>query len=163
MRRMQLALTPLIGNERIDEVEQSSLSCGRESRARGWNDQNSRSSSVIFPLRVSDDFGQRAPVAIHLCSIATSASSSGASGGIFSSACLPATACHIKLFAGSPGTTAGPDTPPLATAAAESKRRPPSALRRWHSKQRLESSGRTLFSSTHRLPPAGPSRIERTK
>src|SRR5262249_13805307 len=45
------------------------------------------------------------------------------------------------------GTTAGPESPPLSSAARESRRRPPFCLRGpWQSKQLSASSGRTDFS-----------------
>jgi hypothetical protein len=56
------------------------------------------------------------------------------------------TAVSSRLFSGSPGTMAGPESPPLRMDSREVRERPPLAASWWQPPQELAKMGRTLFS-----------------
>src|SRR5437867_13205755 len=61
-----------------------------------------------------------------------------------------------KLLSGLPGSTTGPESLPLASAAAESSRKPPFCFSGpWHCQHLLASSGRTFFSKCSRAAGEG--------
>ena len=104
----------------------------------GWKAQNLRPFSMSishFATLAGASRGSGAPIAIHFSKSAITASGSlSFLGGIgfTSSVCL--IACRRKLLSGSPGTTAGPWSPPLRMASRVSSLRLPrifSALVEW--------------------------------
>jgi hypothetical protein len=105
---------------------------------------------VIEPPRVEDrsgSAGHGAPWRIHSTSPATSSGLSDSSGGIFRSP-LRRAAWTTRLCSGSPGTIAGPRSPPLVARRFESSRKPDSCLAApWHLMQCVVSRGRTWFSN----------------
>src|SRR5689334_1285378 len=94
----------------------------------GWNDQNWRpfSTSIVFFVTVTEPSrGSGAPDAIHFSKSAITAALSFCFGGILraSSTCL--SALRSRLLFTSPGTTAGPLSPPLRMPLRVSRIRPP--------------------------------------
>ena len=92
-------------------------------------------------------FGQVAPSATHAARSALAGSGNGLPGGILSASSAWLTAWISRLPFGSPGTTAGPPSPPSSIASRESSRSPPLAFfAPWHLTHVPASTGRTLSS-----------------
>ncbi len=82
----------------------------------------------------------------HSCSAWMASSGSERFGGILRSLWDPVMARMRRLVFGLPGTTAGPESPPVSNDCLLSKVRPPLRSLRWHSKQYSERIGRICFS-----------------
>src|SRR5260370_5175810 len=109
-------------------------------------------SPALAFLPAGVDSGQMAPSLIQARRSAISDSASLPWGGIFKRSWVWATAWTSKLFSASPGTTAGPDLPPLSSASRPLISRPPMRAVVWQAKQFFARTGRTRISKKSRWP-----------
>ncbi len=128
---------------------QPSFIVGIVGACSGWNDHQCRVSSVILSGSVrtaTPVAGQGAPILIQSFNTPISSSESlPPLGGILISP-VWCTACSSRLLSGSPGTIAGPESPPLIIASREIICSPPAERAWWHNPQRSARIGRTLPS-----------------
>jgi hypothetical protein len=109
-------------------------------------------SCVPFSRSALPSSGQGAPASIHFSTTAIWSPGRSVPGGIsIPLSCL--SALTSRLLAGSPGTIAGPLSPPCMSAARESSRSPDSDLSSpWHFTHFSSKSGRICPSKSLSLP-----------
>src|SRR6266446_5005563 len=117
-----------------------SFTFGISTACTDWNDHHLRSSSVILLVfglvtvtALALEYG--APILIHSTRVLICSAGRVFFGGICRSSSICRTAFMSRLFSGSPGTTAGPVSPPLSNPSLESSTQLPLILSTswlWH-------------------------------
>ena len=134
----------------------ASTGCHAQCSRRRFSRSNGSDGSGVPAATVAAS-GHGAPISTHAIRLSTCAGARAPVGGINTG--RPCTRCTRGLACGSPGTTAGPLSPPASSPSRLSSRSPPNGVSNaapWHWKHCSASSGRISVSKNSTCSGPGP-------